>query len=124
MFWFSPAAPRKHVFFEPSKGDLRMKNLSALAGNFLLLVGIGLATAPAALGAYEKTSVQPSLPTADHSKFEALKKEFKSGPEVTEACLTCHNQAGHQIRNTIHWTWELDDNGQKNLGKSKFINNF
>ena len=28
--------------------------------------------------------------TADHSKFKELDKDFKTGPEVTEACLICH----------------------------------
>ena len=27
-------------------------------------------------------------------------------PEVTKACLTCHNKAGHQFQKSIHWTWE------------------
>ena len=43
--------------------------------------------------------------TADHSKFEILQQEFFSGPEVTEACLTCHNEAALQFHKTIHWTW-------------------
>ena len=44
--------------------------------------------------------------TADHSKFEALKGPFANGSEVTKACLTCHNEAGHQFIKSIHWTWE------------------
>lgn len=63
--------------------------------------------------------------TADHSKFEALQGPFENAPEVTEACLGCHTQAGDQIRATTHWTWtyEHPETGQT-LGKSKVINSF
>jgi hypothetical protein len=64
--------------------------------------------------------------TADHSKFEALKKAFTSGPEVTAACLSCHTEAGLQFHRTIHWTW-LDPATQETtkLGKRGLsINNF
>ena len=44
--------------------------------------------------------------TTDHSKLDALKGPFKTGPEVTKACLSCHNTAGHQVMKSIHWTWE------------------
>ena len=43
--------------------------------------------------------------TADHSKYEVLQQEFRSGSEVTRACLSCHSEAASQFRNTIHWTW-------------------
>ena len=64
--------------------------------------------------------------TADHSKFEILQQKFKSGPEVTEACLSCHTEAALQFHKTIHWTW-MDPNTQKDskLGKGGLsINNF
>ncbi len=63
--------------------------------------------------------------TADHGKFAALQKDFKTGPEVTRACLSCHTEAAKQIHKTKHWTWEWvnPDNGQK-LGKKNVINNF
>jgi octaheme c-type cytochrome (tetrathionate reductase family) len=63
--------------------------------------------------------------TADHSKFKALQGPFTSGPEVTQACLTCHTEAGHQFMKTTHWTWEYTNpkTGQK-LGKRNLINNF
>ena len=44
--------------------------------------------------------------TADHSKFKELEGPFKSGPEVTKACLSCHTEASHQVMKSIHWTWE------------------
>jgi octaheme c-type cytochrome (tetrathionate reductase family) len=63
--------------------------------------------------------------TADHSKFESLQGPFESGPEVTKACLECHNEAGHQFTKTIHWTWEYENpvTGQK-LGKKNLVNTF
>ncbi len=63
--------------------------------------------------------------TADHTKFEALKGPFKNGSEVTKACLTCHNEAGHQFMKSIHWTWEYKSpkTGQL-LGKHNVVNNF
>ena len=63
--------------------------------------------------------------TADHAKFEELKKDFASGPEVTKACLSCHNKAGDQVMHSIHWKWEFENEktGQT-LGKSHVINAF
>ncbi|MFO7752301.1 MAG: tetrathionate reductase family octaheme c-type cytochrome [Desulfobacteraceae bacterium] len=43
--------------------------------------------------------------TTDHSKHEALKKNFTSGEQITEACLSCHSEAASQFHETIHWTW-------------------
>ena len=40
--------------------------------------------------------------TADHSKFEILQQEFKSGPEVTKACLSAIPR--QQIRSMIPFT--------------------
>lgn len=66
-----------------------------------------------------------SSSTADHSQFEALQKEFQTGPEVTKACLSCHTEAAAQLQETIHWTWECDDCQTNNpVGKKHVINNF
>jgi hypothetical protein len=63
--------------------------------------------------------------TADHSKFEALDKDFTSGPEVTEACLSCHNEAAQQIHQTIHWTWICPADPNEEMGKAGLTyNNF
>ena len=47
--------------------------------------------------------------TADHSTFEVLQQDFKTGPEVTAACLTCHTDAAQQLMKTSHWTWLSTD---------------
>lgn len=63
--------------------------------------------------------------TTDHSKLEALQGPFKTGPEVTKACLSCHNTAGHQVMNSIHWQWEATSpTTGKKLGKKWAANNF
>jgi octaheme c-type cytochrome (tetrathionate reductase family) len=64
--------------------------------------------------------------TVDHSKLEALKKEFKAPEEVTAACLSCHALAGDQIQHSVHWTWLAEKSGDgKNMGKAgKTLNNY
>ncbi len=63
--------------------------------------------------------------TADHTKFEILKQDFKNAVEVTKACLSCHTEAAKQVMATYHWTWERTDlpTGKK-VGKKVVINNF
>ncbi|WP_419780753.1 tetrathionate reductase family octaheme c-type cytochrome [Maridesulfovibrio sp.] len=83
-------------------------------------------TAPGREMARQATKGKELWITADHSKFDALKQPFKSGPEVTKACLTCHTEAGHQFHKTIHWTW-LDPKAEKELKVGKgglVVNNF
>ncbi|XPS88019.1 cytochrome c family protein [Desulfosarcina variabilis str. Montpellier] len=64
--------------------------------------------------------------TVDHSRIEALKKDFRSGPEVTRACLSCHAEAAAQFHSTIHWTWKAytDDKGHVYGKGGDSINNF
>lgn len=68
---------------------------------------------------------EASRSTTDHSKLDALKGPFKTGPEVTKACLSCHNMAGHQVMKSIHWTWEASSpTTGKKVGKKWTANNF
>jgi octaheme c-type cytochrome (tetrathionate reductase family) len=73
----------------------------------------------------QPTQRADSNSTADHSKFEQLKGPFASGSEVTQACLECHTEAGHQFMQNIHWTWtyENEKTGQM-LGKKHVVNTF
>lgn len=100
------------------------------------LVGLGLlacalwaqATEAPASGATAATvtAIKPvSKSTTDHSKLDALKGPFKTGPEVTKACLSCHNMASHQVMKSIHWTWEKKNpvTGEM-VGKKVTANNF
>ena len=70
-------------------------------------------------------SKKQSKSTTDHSQLEELKGPFANGPEVTKACLKCHNTAGHQFKKNKHWTWEYKDTetGQM-LGKKNLVNTF
>ncbi|WVN41269.1 tetrathionate reductase family octaheme c-type cytochrome [beta proteobacterium MWH-UniP1] len=71
------------------------------------------------------TVVDQIKSTADHSKFKELKGPFKSGDEVTKACLSCHTEASKQVMNTRHWTWEYTNpQDGKTLGKKTMVNNF
>ena len=82
--------------------------------------------APAA----KETQIEVVVPkdpdsTADHSKFKELQVDFKNGPEVTKACLSCHTEAAKQVHATKHWTWEwVNPETKQKLGKKNVINNF
>jgi len=110
------------------KGACAMKNRKFLLLLLipLLVVLVGCSAAPAS--APEEVAAAPAdLPptTADHSQFAELKKAFKTGPEVTEACLECHNEAPAQIMANIHWTWEYKDPASGEVwGKKGVINSF
>lgn len=76
--------------------------------------------------ARQATKAKEIWSTTDHSKHKALQKTFKSGEEVSKACLSCHSEAGSQFRETIHWTWLGDsDESEKKFGKAGHsLNNF
>lgn len=88
-------------------------------------VSLSLGIAGAGWAAGEDPLAKVSESTADHSKFEILQKDFKAGPEVTEACLSCHTEADDQVMHSIHFKWDYDhpETGQK-LGKKNVINAF
>jgi len=100
----------------------------------LCVVCLAAASAPASLNATNRPAsagdqiLAPSAApwtTVDHSKLEALQEDFDSGPEVTEACLSCHNQAAEQVQQTIHWTWICPADPQGVMGKNGLtLNNF
>lgn len=81
--------------------------------------------APASAPQIPASAEHKSTSTADHSKFKELQSNFKTGPQVTEACLICHTEAAKQVQHTKHWTWESVDpkTGQKR-GKKNIINNY
>lgn len=89
-----------------------------------LLLGISLLFVMAQPG-LALTVVDQIKSTADHSKFKELKGPFKTGEEVTKACLSCHTEASKQVMNTRHWTWEYTNpQDGKTLGKKTMVNNF
>ncbi len=85
------------------------------------------ATAAKTMPAAGAKALAAKLPTgtADHTKFKDLQGPFRTGPEVTKACLNCHTEAARQIHKTKHWTWEfLNPESRQRLGKKNVINNF
>lgn len=61
--------------------------------------------------------------TTDHTKHAVLQKDFKSGEELTQACISCHSEAEKQFHQTIHWTW-LADPSDKDRQYGKAGNSF
>jgi hypothetical protein len=102
---------------------------TAAAVTLLGVDGLTAATeeqAPGRIMAQQAAKAKELWITADHAKHKILQKEFQSGPEVTQACLSCHSEAAAQFHKTIHWTW-LDPatTESKVLGKGGLsINNF
>lgn len=67
-----------------------------------------------------------ALAGQDHSSF--INGPFKTGPEVTQACLQCHERQAKDFMKTQHWTWsvnqEVAGRGNVDLGKKNAINNY
>lgn len=67
--------------------------------------------------------------TVDHSQL--IKGPFKTGEEVTKACLQCHDHQAEDILQTPHWKWKGAprtvkglENSKEEYGKINLINNF
>ncbi|MGZ8198173.1 MAG: tetrathionate reductase family octaheme c-type cytochrome [Burkholderiales bacterium] len=61
----------------------------------------------------------------DHSTL--IQGPFQSGPEVTKACLQCHEQHARDFMKTVHWTWSSRQKvagRDVGLGKVNAVNNF
>jgi octaheme c-type cytochrome (tetrathionate reductase family) len=67
-------------------------------------------------------------PTTDHT--ELMKGPYESGQDVTNACMECHEDAGHEMLQTVHWNWESEPvmlpsrDEPVTIGKKNQINNF
>jgi octaheme c-type cytochrome (tetrathionate reductase family) len=61
---------------------------------------------------------------------DIVKGPFKTGQDVTRACLVCHTGAAAELMKTSHWTWESKAvkvpwrEGLVTIGKINQINNF
>ena len=80
-------------------------------------------------GPWKGVPVKGQKDTVDHTPF--FTQEFKTGPEVTKACLKCHKEAGEQMLKSEHWQWLGDEvkipghNDKKvRIGKKNVFNNF
>ncbi|MCP5371246.1 MAG: tetrathionate reductase family octaheme c-type cytochrome [Hyphomicrobiales bacterium] len=105
--------------------------MTKLGGRLALVLAAGLGIACVA-DAMAKPTPPPQPPsraaipptTADHSRFDILKKPFATGTDVTKACLSCHNDANRQLHATTHWTWSFfNEKTGQSLGKKNVVNN-
>lgn len=106
--------------------DTTRSGWRGLAGAVLMLAASTFACAAVEAGGVTAAAGKPaSKSTADHSRFKELQGPFKTGEDVTRACLSCHTEAARQVMGTRHWTWEYvnPDTGQK-LGKKTMLNGF
>jgi octaheme c-type cytochrome (tetrathionate reductase family) len=73
-------------------------------------------------------NVPQRSPATNHS--DIINGPFESGPDVTKACLQCHEEAAFEVMGTVHWTWESKPaqiEGRSELvtvGKKNSLNNF
>ena len=95
----------------------------------VILIPLILLRPPASEALDEPAAKVPTrVPETDHTHL--LKGPYASGPEVTQACLTCHPDSAAQIMATTHWTWESAPADGRlaretvTIGKKNQINNF
>jgi octaheme c-type cytochrome (tetrathionate reductase family) len=64
----------------------------------------------------------------DHS--DLMEGPFETGPDVTQACLGCHEDAAAHVTQTTHWTWQAPPvevpwrDEPVSVGKANVLNNF
>ena len=104
--------------------------LIGLVVTFLLIIlPIGLFTSGETKAADEPwDSVPQRVPHTDHT--DLMQGPYETGQDVTRACLECHEDAGHEMLQTVHWKWESEPvllPGREEavtIGKKNQINNF
>ena len=95
--------------------------LTLMAGASIAADESGDDVAPGRSMAHQTTIKYQLWNTVDHSQHKALQRPFENGAQITEACLSCHNDAAEQFKETIHWTWKFGEE----KGKAGYsINNF
>jgi|GEM_PF-739581 len=76
----------------------------------------------------EETVEDDIVVPEDHSQLSMLAGPFDNPMAVTAQCLTCHPQAGEDMKATHHWNWKGQAPGMTNQtgehGKVDTINNF
>ncbi|MBK8988669.1 MAG: tetrathionate reductase family octaheme c-type cytochrome [Chloroflexi bacterium] len=67
-------------------------------------------------------------PHVDHT--DLMTGPYETGADVTRACLECHEDAAHQVSQTVHWKWEGEPvmlpgrDEPVTIGKKNQLNNF
>jgi octaheme c-type cytochrome (tetrathionate reductase family) len=100
-----------------------------LVGILLLILVPVLYFLPHAQSKNDPAAHIPTKPVhVDHK--DIIKGDFKTGQEVTRACLECHKDAATAVMKTTHWTWESKSfnvpwrDEDVTIGKINQINNF
>ncbi len=101
----------------------------ALVTLLIIILPIGYLT-----GFFEPQKVDPWDGLPDHMAHTdhtgLFTDPLTTGPEVTAACLSCHEGAASEVMATSHWTWEhgpYDLPGHEEpvyTGKANVLNNF
>ena len=83
---------------------------------------------PILLQLKEKYRRKPVRKKVDHTRFEALNKDFQEPREVTEECEKCHNLTVDELMKSNHYNWEraeyMKGRGVIYFGKKNAINNY
>lgn len=96
----------------------------AIIGGTILL----LATPNAILADDPWADVPPDISHTDHS--DLINVPLETGSDVTKLCLTCHEDASHEVMQTNHWTWQAPPvevawrDEPVSVGKANTLNNF
>ncbi len=126
---------RRRLEFKMKKRERQnplLKYIVLIACSLMLMASNASATetkedqAPGRSMAQQATKSKKLWRTADHAKHAVLQKDFTSGEELTQACISCHSEAEKQFHKTIHWTWLADPSDEKReYGKAgNSLNNF
>jgi octaheme c-type cytochrome (tetrathionate reductase family) len=102
---------------------------SGLLGIMLVIIVPVLYFLPHTVKPASPQDYLPQKPVhVDHT--DIIKGDFKTGQDVTQACLKCHPDAASQVMKTTHWTWESKQfnvpwrDVPVTIGKINQINNF
>lgn len=103
--------------------------LGLIVTALIVVVPIVLLLLPDSRNRSDPWDALPQHPShTDHTAL--INGPFASGPEVTAACLSCHEDAAEQVMHTSHWTWESEPvllpgrNEPVTVGKKNSINNY
>lgn len=87
-----------------------------------------LATPNASTAADPWAQVPVKTAHTDHTAL--ITGPLTTGPEVTQKCLSCHEEAAHEVMQTVHWTWQAEpvnvswSDEPVSTGKANVLNNF
>src|SRR5215470_7564405 len=102
---------------------------TGLLGILIIIIVPILYFLPYAAKAASPQDFLPQKPVhVDHT--DIVKGDFKTGQDITQACLKCHPDAASQVMKTTHWTWESKQfnvpwrDVPVTIGKINQINNF